>query len=338
MKTPMIAVALLVTGCVTAPVVKDDGPSPIIARYGDKVIRQTEVDARIGDELAELNDQIFKLRSEAAERIAIEAIVAQKSLAAGQSEDKWLAANVETGIAEPDEASMRALFERAKSRLPPDVEFEDVKPQLAQVLQRELRAKKAKEVFAKLKKEAGYQLDLQAPPKPRKTVDATGPTRGGKDAKVVIVEYADFQCPFCVRAHDTVMAVLKAYGDKVRIVFRHYPLANHAKAPKAAEAAACADEQGKFWQMHDALFESQELEEDALRAQAKRLGLDDKKFGECLGSGRTASVVKRDMASGQKVGVSGTPAFFINGISLSGARSEDEFREIIDAELARLGQ
>ena len=167
---------------------------------------------------------------------------------------------------------------------------------------------------------------------------AQGYTMGSPDAKVEIVEFADFECHFCAKAHETVMGVMKSYGDKVRLVFRHYPLSFHAKAPKAAEATACADEQGKFWELHDVLFESQELAVEALKMQAKRTGLDEEKFNSCLDSGRTAPLVKRDMTAGQQVGVSGTPAFFINGFMLSGAQPEEAFRKLIDAELARLGE
>jgi protein-disulfide isomerase len=310
----------------------------VVATYGQKSIRLAEVDAKVADELAKLNDQIFELRSEAAERIALEAIVSEKAKAAKQSEDEWLSLNIDSGMVEPTDAEMKALFERAKGRLPPEVTFEDVRPQLYQAVRKESRGKRAREVFVNLKKEAGFTLVMQGPPKERKTVDATGPSRGGKSAKVVIVEFADFECPYCARAHETVIAVMKAYGDKVRLVFRHYPLSFHSKAPKAAEATACADEQGKFWELHDALFESQELDVEALKMQAQRAGVDQAKFTACMDSKRPGEVVKRDMAVGQSAGVSGTPAFFINGVMLSGARSEDEFKKLIDAELARLGE
>ena len=333
-----LIVAVLVCGCATTQSVKqDDGPTPVVARFGEKVIRLGEVDAKVADELSKLQEQIFELRSEAAERIAIEALVERKAKAAGQSEDEWLSKNVERGLKEPTEEEMQALYDKARGRLPPDVTYEDVKPQIRQAVQREERTKRAREVFGALKKEAGFELLLTAPPRQRKTVDATGPSRGNAEAKVVIVEFADFECHFCAKAHETVQAVLKAYGNKVRLVFRHYPLSFHPKAPKAAQAAACADQQGKFWELHDALFDSQELDLDALKMQAKRAGVDVARFEACLDSGDTESLVKRDMAAGQKAGVTGTPAFFINGLMLSGAQPEEAFRKLIDAELARLG-
>ncbi len=333
-----LMVGLVLSGCATTQAAQqEDGPTPVVAKFGDRVIRQAEVDAKVSDELAKLQEQQFELRAEAAERIAIEALVQEKAKAAGQSEEEWLARHVEAGLEEPKEAEMRALFDKAKGRLPPEVTYEEVKPEIRKAVQREERGKAARAVFGKLKKEAGFQLLLEGPVKPRKTVEATGPSRGNAQAKVVIVEFADFECHFCAKAHETVLAVLKTYGDKVRLVFRHYPLSFHPKAPKAAEATACADEQGKFWQLHDALFESQELDVDSLKLQAKHAGVDEAKFASCLDSGRTAALVRKDLAAGQQAGVSGTPAFFINGFMLSGAQPEEAFHKLIDAELARLG-
>ena len=329
---------LFASACATTQAVqRDEGPTPVVAKYGERIIRLSEVDAKVADEMLKLQEQMYELLAEAADRIAIEALVTQKAKAAGLADDDWLAKNIESGLKEPSESEMLALYDKARARLPPDVTYQDVKPEIRKAVQRDERTRKAREVFGQLKKEAGFEMVLEGPVKPRKTVDATGPSRGNASAKVVIVEFADFECQFCAKAHETVMGVLKVYGDKVRLVFRHYPLSFHPKAPKAAEATACADEQGKFWELHDALFESQELDVDSLKMQAKRAGVDETKFTSCLDSGRTAALIKRDMAAGQHVGVSGTPAFFINGFMLSGAQPEDAFRKLIDAELARLG-
>jgi protein-disulfide isomerase len=128
--------------------------------------------------------------------------------------------------------------------------------------------------------------------------------------------------------------LMKEYEGKVRLVFRHFPLEFHQQAPKAAEASMCAQEQGKFWEYHDKLFENQQqLADDALKSYAQQLGLDQAKFDECLASGKHAAQVKADTEAGKKLGVSGTPAFFINGVMLSGAQPAEEFKSIIDQEL-----
>lgn len=332
---------VLLSACATtssSAIARDDGPSPVVATWAGRSIRQSEVDAKVRDELVKLEDQMFELRSEAAERIAIEAIIADKAKAAKQSEDEWLSLNVEKGVPEPTDAQIESLYQKARSRIPAGMSFEDVKPQLRQAVLRELRAKRAREVFAQLKEEAGFKLLIAAPEKPRKPVDTSGPSRGASDAKVVIVEFADFECPYCTKAHETVQEVMKAYEGKVRLVFKHYPLSFHPKAPRAAAAAWCAEAQGRFWEFHDALFASGELDEDALKMQAKNVGLDDLKFSKCLESAAAMEAVKKDLNAGKNAGVDGTPAFFINGIMLSGAQPEDAFRRVIDAELQRLAK
>jgi protein-disulfide isomerase len=131
---------------------------------------------------------------------------------------------------------------------------------------------------------------------------------------------------------------MAAYPGQVRIVFRDYPLPFHDKAPKAAEAGQCAAEQGKFWEMHDHMFANQDkLDPADLKAAVAGLGIDAAKFGECLDSGRMAAVVKKHTEAGEEAGVSGTPAFFVNGHMMAGALPLEEFKKVIDAELAKKG-
>ena len=165
---------------------------------------------------------------------------------------------------------------------------------------------------------------------PRKGDPATAP--------VTIVEFSEFQCPYCSRVLPTVEKVMEEYGDKVAVVFRDFPLPMHKEAPKAAEAGHCANEQGKFWEMHDKLFENMRaLQVDKLKSYAGELGLDQAKFDECLDSGRHAATVDASMKAGQAAGVRGTPAFFINGQFLNGAQPFENFKKIIDAELKAKG-
>jgi protein-disulfide isomerase len=129
--------------------------------------------------------------------------------------------------------------------------------------------------------------------------------------------------------------VMQSYAGKVKLVFRHFPLDFHPHAQKASEASLCANEQGKFWEYHDLLFKNREkLEPANLKEYAAQLGLDAAKFSACVEGGKFAGQVKEDSEAGRKVGVSGTPAFFINGVMLSGAQPFDEFKKVIDAELA----
>jgi protein-disulfide isomerase len=168
-------------------------------------------------------------------------------------------------------------------------------------------------------------------------VDTGGdPQIGPDNAKVTIVEFSDFQCPYCKRFRDdTLDALIKEYGDKIRFVYRDFPLSSlHPEAEKSAEAAECANEQGKFWEMHDLLYENQATLGDALyKDLADQLKLDTKQFDECLSSGKYADKVAADQKAGESYGVSGTPTFFINGWSLVGAQPITAFETIIDREL-----
>lgn len=160
--------------------------------------------------------------------------------------------------------------------------------------------------------------------------------RGGADAKVTIIEYSDFECPFCGRAQPTINQVLQTYGDDVRLVYRHYPLSFHPQAQKAAEASECAADQGKFWEFHDIVFDNQDLLQGGvtqMKKWATDIGLNASKFNNCLDSGDKADKVLTQLSQGSALGVSGTPGFFINGVSVVGAQPFSTFQQVIDQEL-----
>jgi protein-disulfide isomerase len=163
--------------------------------------------------------------------------------------------------------------------------------------------------------------------------------KGDPNAPVTIIEFSDYECPFCGKYFEqTYPQIKEEYVDtgKVRLVFRDFPLGFHDYAQKAGEAAECAGEQGKYWEMHDKLFENQDsLDVSSLKQYAQDIGLDTASFNSCLDSGMMEDEVKSDMDEGQDYGVTGTPAFFINGIPLTGAQPFSAFKEIIDAELAK---
>ena len=151
---------------------------------------------------------------------------------------------------------------------------------------------------------------------------------------MTIVEFSDFQCPFCARAQPVIDRIMKEYPGKIRLVFRDYPLAFHGNAERAAEAGHCADEQQKFWPLHDWIFQHQdELGEQQLSAAAATLQLDGKRFDACMMSHKYQEAVADNQAAGEKAGVSGTPAFFVNGVLLSGAQPFEKFQELIERHL-----
>jgi protein-disulfide isomerase len=318
----------------------EPAPDAVVATFGDgQKVTFSELNDRIKEPLANLDKQKYELRKRGLEGLVTERLVQAEAKKRNLTEDQFLKAEIDDKVAQPSDDKVKEVFDGAKGQLPPGATLEQMKPQIVDFLTGQQKQDRAKQLFDDLRKQANVQYKLPEPPRPpveRKTVAATGPSKGPAGAPVTIVEFSDFQCPFCSRAIAAVDEVTKTYGDKVHLVFRNFPLDFHKDAQKAAEAAQCANDQGKFWEMHDKLFASQAqgLGVDNLKKFAGDLKLDTAKFNKCLDSGEKAAVVKADQADGAKVGVNGTPAFFINGIMLSGAQPFDEFKTLIDAELA----
>lgn len=196
---------------------------------------------------------------------------------------------------------------------------------------------------------AGVVAGAQAEPTPTPTAAAPSPTkadielraddhvRGDKNAKVTLVEYSDFECPFCARYQPTLEQILNEYEGQVNVVYRHYPLSFHPQAQKAGEASECAADQGQFWEMHDQLFvlnSAGTLSLATMKTAAGELGLNQSTFDNCLDNGDKAQTVKDELAEGSVYGVNGTPATFVNGELVSGAQPFESFKVVIDNALA----
>ncbi len=209
---------------------------------------------------------------------------------------------------------------------------EPIRNFLLQRRQVETRGALVKDITARLNLSISTMLD---PPRQQVSVADSDPVKGSTRAPVEIVEFSDFQCPFCSRVGPVLEQVSATFGDQVRFVFKDYPLPTHQQAFKAAEAAQCARMQGKFWEYHDTLFAHQSaLAVDDLKQYAVQHDLDEETFNACLDSGEAAPLVQQDMAEGNSYGVSSTPAIFINGRLISGAQPFEIFDQIIREELA----
>lgn len=185
--------------------------------------------------------------------------------------------------------------------------------------------------------------DTAAAPSPATPVDVQVDEKndwitGNKNAKVTMVEFSDFECPFCSQFEPTVTKVLADYKDKVRVVYKHYPLSSiHPQAQKAAEAAECAGDQGKFWDMHAKLFGNQTTLSIAnFKVWAKEMGLKESTFASCLDEGKKAAKVAADQKYGDSLGVTGTPTSFVNGYPVQGAQGYEFVKNLIDQELAKI--
>jgi len=323
------------TTTTAGPGTPDLPPDTVVATVGGQKITAKELDEKISGQLAQLDEQKHNMRKQGLENLINERLVKDEAKKRDLSEEALIKAEVEDKITPPTEEEIKKFYEANQARMGGQT-YEQMHDRLAQYLGNNPKQAKYREFITKLREQAGVKVTLPSPPKPRRQVAATGPTRGPSDAKVTIVEFSDFQCPFCSRAHGTVEEVMRAYAGKVKLVFRQMPLTSiHPQAFKAAEAALCAHDQGKFWEYHDNLFKNQgALQVDKLKEYATQMGLDGGKFNACLDGNAKKSAVEADMKDAEGAGVQGTPAFFVNGVFLNGAVPLEQFKEIIDSELA----
>ena len=324
-------------GAAAAPAADPNAP---VAKIGAEVISAKELEDSAKGEFKKLDqqyqEQLYQAKRQALDTIILKKIVEPKAKAAGKSFEEYVQGEVMARIPPTTDAEVQQVYDAAKAQgrdLPP---IAQVKETIVRYVQQQKAQAAAQAYFEKVKADAKVEILLPPYRAPRQQVEAKGPSRGPATAPVTIVEFSDFECPYCSRAEETVSEVMRVYGDKIRLVFRDLPLPNHQNAPKAAEAAHCAGEQGKYWEMHAKLFANQRaLEVPSLKGYAKDLKLDQAKFDKCLDTGATAAIVEASKKAGAEAGVNGTPAFFVNGVLISGAQPFDAFKEVIDAELAQ---
>ncbi|ACL67411.1 DSBA oxidoreductase [Anaeromyxobacter dehalogenans 2CP-1] len=341
------ALAVLAAACQSPrpaqPAQQKENPSAPVAKVGGQAITTGELDELVKSDLKQLEQQYeeqkYQLKRQGLESMIRRRVFEAKAKAEGITPDELVNRDVVAKIPEPADDEVRALYERAKAggqQLPP---IDQVKPDIARFIKNQKAQAELTAYYEKLKKDMNVEVLLPAYMPPKVEVAATGPSKGPNDAPITIVEFSDFQCPFCVRAEPTVKDVMAAYPGKVRVVYRDFPLPSHDLAPKAAEAAHCAGDQGKYWEMHDRLFAANgKLAVDDLKGYAREVGADGAKFDRCLESGEKAPVVQEHHKAGEAAGVSGTPAFFINGRLISGAQPLEAFKAVIDQELKAAGK
>jgi protein-disulfide isomerase len=319
------------------PAAAETPPTPafdVVATIAGEPFTAKQLEEAAGARLFQLRTQQYQaqrqiLDDEIARRLVDREAAARKITAA-----ELLKQEVEAKVAPVTEEEQRAFYAQNKARMGEMTEADALKRIEAGLRQQRIGERQA-EFLSGLRAKADVHVLLE-PPRLSLTI-GDDPARGPADAPITIVEFSDFQCPFCSRATATLKKLDAAYPGKIRVVYRDFPLVQiHPNAARAAEAAACANEQGKFWPMHDAMFEHQDkLAEADLKQSAAALGLDATAFNQCLESGRHTAQWKKDTAEGEAYGVSSTPAFFINGRLVVGAQPYESFARILDEELAR---
>ena len=328
----------LVLACAPAawPAEKPAAParSSAVASVGGETIDASELETAGGAKLFAIYTQEYQLRKQVLDDIINKRLLEKEAKTRGISVDELNRVEVDGKATPVTEADQKAFYEQNKARFG-QATGADAMKQIEAALRQQRIAARRTEYLAGLRKAASVKIMLD-PPR-IEVATAGGVAKGPDSAPITIVEYSDFQCPYCHRANASLKQIEEKYPGKVRLVFRNFPLTQiHPNAAKAAEAGSCANDQGKFWPMHDRLFENQsKLTVPDLKEHAVALGLDAAAFGTCLDSGKYTAEWKKTVDEGQKYGLSGTPSFFINGRLLVGAQPFEGFAQVIDDELSR---
>ncbi len=354
----LVAMALSAASCgqaggtaVAAAQSPDASAGQIAAKVGSRSFSNADLDARLKDDMValrsraaaaeaqlksqmddiqrQIKEQEYSLRKKALTEVLFE----MEAQARGIARNELLTQEVTAKAAIVSPQEIDALWESVKSGARGSTK-EQLRNQLeTMVVQRKTEnelARYQRDLFRK------YQVALIGlqPQRQNVVIPADAPSMGPKDAPITLVEFTDYQCPYCQQAQQYVERVMARYGDKVRLVYQEFPLDFHGQAKPAGVAARCAGEQGKFWEMHANLLNSPGTFDDGdLKNRALALGLDAARFTACTTSGKYDPVIQRAIENGRSVGVTGTPTFLLNGRSFSGAQPFEVFERMIEEEL-----
>jgi protein-disulfide isomerase len=306
-------------------------PKQLIATVEGQPIYDEDLSPSVEGQLQPLRSQEYEIK-----RKALDNLIEQKMLEAaakkrGLTTEKLLDQEVNSKVPDPSDGELEGYYVGlGRVTLP----FVEVKDKLRDAY-KQAKIQQARLDYLKTLRADSKVVVLLSAPRVAVAYDPAR-VRGNPKAPVMIVEFSDYQCPYCHSVEPTVKELLAKYGDRVSLAYRDFPLTTiHSQAQIAAEASRCALEQGKFWEYHDQLFTTSKLEKDDLIEYARNLKLDDKQFGSCLTSEKYKAEIEKDLQEGKKAGISGTPGFFINGVALSGAQHMDAFARVIDDELGR---
>jgi len=332
--------AILLSACSgSAQQARPQGAADVVATVGSTSITLADVDAQALKMPAssfgnmKLSEALYEARRAALDTMVGDALLDQEAKVRKIDRAALTAQEITSKVAPVTDADVTAWYQANQARVQ-GAALDQVRGPIQALLTQQRTQSRRDEFLDTLRKNASVKLTLEPP---RQAVAEGGrPSRGPADAPVEMIEFSDFQCPYCLKANPTVNQVLSTYGDRIRFVYRHYPLPNHPNARPAAEAAQCANEQGKFWPYHDQLFaRGGRLSDADLKTAAGEVGLDAAAFDRCVATHKYKADVDADIAAGDEAGVSGTPAFYINGRMLTGAQPFEVFKHVIDEELAR---
>ena len=332
---------LVMSGCAqsAAQQSRTQAPNEVVATVGATSITLAQVDEKALQQSSgdfggvKLWQAIFEARRLAIEELVEDALLQQDASARKLDPAKVIEQEITSKVAMPTDDEVASWYEQNRGRLQ-GATLDQAQPAIRNFLVQQRTLSARQQYMSGLRAKTIVRITLDPP---RQVIaKADRPSKGPANAPIELIEFSDFQCPFCLNAFPTVNQVLSTYGDRIHFIYRHYPLTIHPRARPAAEAAQCADEQGKFWPFHDRLFKDQSRLGDAdFKQLAAELGLDTVQFNACVDSRKYQTDIDTDIKAGDQAGVSGTPAFYINGRMLSGAQPFEAFKSIIDEELAQ---
>jgi protein-disulfide isomerase len=309
-------------------------PAATVATVDGQPITAAELDAALGTSLSKLEQELYDLKKERLDAMIAERLLQREAARRGIEMKQLVAQEITGKVAPATDQEVDAFYEANKARLP---NAPDIKAQIKQYLGNQRAQARSQAYVQELRQQAKVEVTLPAPPVRRTDVNIDGaPIRGPKTAPVTVVEFSDFHCPFCKRVQPTLLQLLAKYPEQVRLVYKDLPLDSlHPQARRASEAARCAGDQGKFWEYHDKLYEGgPDTSPEYLKKLATDVSLDVAAFDQCLADGRHKPGIQSDLEQASRLGLSGTPAFFINGRALSGALPFEQFVKVVDEELS----
>ncbi|HEY3160505.1 MAG TPA: thioredoxin domain-containing protein [Vicinamibacterales bacterium] len=340
MRTAFLAVGLLISLACSSQAQQS---ADVAARVGDRTITVGELDQRWKTEdpgaKAMAEQAVYDGRKAALEAIVADMLVAQAAKAKGVTPEAFVQAEVARRTKPVTDTDVRNFFVQNSERMQ-GRSFEQMSGAIEQYLEDQQQTTAKQDLIAELKKGGPPIRVVMDAPRTAITVNPDDPSEGKADAPVTVVEYSDFQCPFCLRVMPTLKQLRAKYGDRMRLVWKDFPLTQiHPQAFVAAQAGNCAREQGKFWELHDKMFGNQSaLQPDALKKYAADAGLDSAKFNQCLDTSKYEARVQDAIRAGGHLGIQSTPTVFVNGRPINGAQPIEVFQAVIDEELASGGK
>jgi len=300
----------------------------VVAVINNSEITQSDLEQKQSAKLLKARDQYFVAERDALNQLIDDTLLENQANKEGVSLEQLLERHVDSQVKDPTEDQMQVYYEGLQTETP----YSEARPKIVDTIHK-LRVAKARAEYVKsLRNSANVQFMLMPP-----TADVAvgdSPASGPRDASVTIIEFADYECPYCQKIHPELKRLEQEFHGQVLFAFKDYPLSMHKRAEKAAEAARCAGVQGKFWEYHDALFEGKNgLELGQLKQYARTVGLDGAAFDKCVDSGDEAAAVKRDLEEGIRLGLSGTPTIFVNKHVFSGSTSYAVLHDMVVEQL-----